>query len=152
MKALIIVYILLFGTNTMAQKIKIKGAWQVSSSTASFVAGDDVSENLTSNADQLEISVSGNLNKTSWAVNVSKSDIVWNNNLEIWVKRTGNGSGSGQCFGGTVYQKVNNASFKFFDGQRVQNSIPVQLEIRGITVTIPATAYSTNLIFTLYEY
>lgn len=145
----ILIFIATCGT---AQNIIVKGGWQVSASTGSFLAGEDVSQVLTSTSNQIEVTVNGNVNKTSWAVNVSKSDITWNNDIEIWVRRTGIGTGSGLCYGGNVYQKVNNTSFKFIEGQRVQVAMPVQLEIRGITVTIPATAYSTNLIFTLYEY
>lgn len=152
--ALILVFLFNFGLTIelIGQNVKIKGTWTVSTSINNLYAGEDIQSTITSDADQIELSVNGNVNKSTWKIAVSKSDIVWNNALEIWVRRTGTGNGSGEAWGGNTYQKVSNVNMTFFEGKRALNKIPIQLEIRGMTVTIPAVAYSTNIVYTLYEY
>lgn len=153
-KELLFVFLCIVGlqTDIFSQSVKIKGSWTVKNAVNDLFAGEDIVSTVTSESDQIELSVSGNVNKSTWKVSVSKSDIVWNNELEIWLRRTGTGNGSGEVWGGTTYQKVSNVNMTFFEGKRVVGKIPIQLEIRGMTVTIPAVSYSTNIVYTLYEY
>lgn len=138
--------------NGFSQNVSVKGRWSVNSSIRDLYAGEDISSVIQSEDDQITLSVSGNVNKSTWKIAISKSDIVWDNTLEIWLRRTGTGNGSGEVWGGTTFQKVGDVNMTFFEGKRSVNKIPVQLELRGMTVTIPAMAYSTNIVYTLYEY
>jgi hypothetical protein len=106
---------------------------------------------MTSLNNQIELSVTGNFRNGIWSVQISKSDIDWNNQIEIWIKRTGNGTGGGEVYSGTTYQKINNIPMSFINGKKAVNKIPLQLEIRNLSVTIPARDYSTNIVYTLYE-
>ncbi len=148
----ILLPLLAISSQVFAQKIDVKGDWEAESSCYDIQAGENIKSVVTSEYDELEIYVNGNVNKSTWKIQVKKDDVCWNNALEVWVRRTGNGNGSGECWDGTSWQKVAYSNMDFFGGKRVMNKIPVQVEIRGMSVTIPAQKYTTNLIFTLYEY
>lgn len=148
----ILIFVLAGTGQVWSQKIDVKGDWEVESSCNDIQAGEDISSEATSDYDELEIYVNGNVNKSTWKIQVKKDDICWNSALEVWVRRTGSGNGSGECWDGTSWQKVAYTNMDFFGGKRVMNKIPVQVQIRGMSVTIPAREYTTNLVFTLYEY
>lgn len=82
---------------------------------------------------------------------------TWNSSLGLNIKRTGNGTTV--CLlcnitGGTTYQAVTLADVELFRIAAVlalaaYNNIPIQLELTGVSVTIPAAAYNARLIFTI---
>lgn len=151
-KKVIAIGVLIFCAGVaMAQKMIVSGRWNVTSVSYIIEPGLDIQSVITSNNDQIELSVTGNLNKSTWYIQVSKSDVDWNERIEVWIKRTGNGNGSGEVYSGTTFQKINNIPMSFINGKKVVNRIPCQLEIRNLSVTIPARDYTTNIIYTLYE-
>lgn len=141
---------LCFG-EAQSQNLKIKGRWNVTSINYIIEPGSDIKSVITSRNDQIELSVTGNLNRSTWSIQISKSDVDWNDKIEIWIKRTGNGQGSGEVYSGTTFQKINNLPMSFIIGKKAVNKIPFQLEIRNLSVTIPAREYTTNIVYTLYE-
>lgn len=78
-------------------------------------------------------------------------------NLTVWPKRTGNGKEllSLNIEGGTTFQQITKSPIHFFDfftspGNSLSN-IPIQSEIRGLSVLIPAQSYTTTLLYTVFR-
>jgi hypothetical protein len=138
-------------TIAMAQKLKVNGRWNVTSISYIVEPGSDIQSVITSKNDQIELSITENLNKNNWYIQISKSDVDWNDRIEIWIKRSVNGTGNGEVYSGTTFQKINNIPMSFINGKKAVNKIPCQLELRNLSVTIPARDYTTNIVYTLYE-
>jgi hypothetical protein len=87
------------------------------------------------------------------------ADPKWNNNLLIAVKRTGNGTlNSGTTISGnTNYINILNGSdlelFTVHNGcgfcTYTFSNTPMQLQLSGISVTVPSDAYSAKIVFTI---
>lgn len=141
-----------------AQSINAIGNWSVSvpSNTIS-AAGNDYNINLTSMINQTVLDIiTVSTTSTSWRVNVKKQDSFWDNLLTFWIHKTGDGVGvlgsSISPIGSTPYLQVNNLEQLFFEGTKSYINIPIQYEIRGLSVLIPASTYNTTIIYTITEY
>jgi hypothetical protein len=89
----------------------------------------------------------------NWHIDIKKNDIDWHNDLNLFVRITGNGTSqfNTSVQNGTSYQQIQDFDNLFFNGTGWINNIPVQLQITGISVTIPSKLYVTELIFTLLD-
>ena len=134
----------------------ISGTWNHSLLSSDIIeAGNDFGGTYESASNQLIFDRNTTYRHLlNWNVTVNKSDINWNPNIILWIRRTGDGNPiSGATInGGTNYQQVVNSEVLFFNGYRETNSVPIQLKVSGISVTIPIDTYYTNLIFTITEY
>ncbi|WP_418121888.1 hypothetical protein ACNFU2_12215 [Chryseobacterium sp. PTM-20240506] len=84
-------------------------------------------------------------------------DPTWNNSLVLNIRRTGNGTTV--CVlcsitGGTTYQAITQADLELFRITAVlalasYSNIPLQLELTGVSVTIPAATYNARIVFTI---
>lgn len=119
-------------------------------------AGADLNGTLqtASNYNQLDI-----LNVAStqdWKISVSKSDINWPAAFVPYVQRTANGVPCGSCAGvNTItspsgYLQITNLEQDFIFGSGEVTGIDVQFRVTGISLTVDADNYSTEIIFTLY--
>lgn len=83
---------------------------------------------------------------------------TWNSNLILHARRTGNGTTA--CLtcsitGGTTYITVPlTTDVELFRIQAIvalasYTNIPIQLELSGVSVTIPATTYNSRVVFTI---
>lgn len=83
---------------------------------------------------------------------------IWNPSLLLRARRTGNGTTS--CIsctitGGTTYTDIlSTTEVELFRINAVVSlasytNIPVQLELSGVSVTIPAASYSSRIVFTI---
>jgi hypothetical protein len=139
-----------------AQTINATGSWSVSvpSNTISE-PGNDYDMSLTSMANQtmLDITMATTI---SWRVDVHKQDSFWNAFLTLWIHKTGDGMGTSESsilpIGLTPYLQVSNLGQLFFAGTSNHANIPIQYEIRGLSVLIPASTYETVIIYTITEY
>jgi hypothetical protein len=85
------------------------------------------------------------------------SNPTWNSNLILSTKRTGNGSTV--CLvctmtGGTAYQTVTLTDIELFRLSALAavisySNIPIQLQLSGVSVTIPAATYNSRVLFTI---
>ncbi len=119
-------------------------------------AGMDLNGTLetTSNFNQFDI-----LNVATsqdWKITVSKSDINWPGAFIPYVQRTSNGTPCGTCsgvnIGGSVtgYLQITNLDQDFILGTGEVTDIDVQFKVEGISLTVDADNYSTEIIFTLF--
>lgn len=150
MKNLLYTLIILFLTNNAnAQSINITGQWNYTIPTSAITeAGEDFSGTYESSVNQLYLNVTHN---HKWAVSVKKNNIVWNDNILIWIHRTGNGYGRGNIKGGENYIDIPNHEVGFVTGNKEQYDVPLQLQLSGVSVTIPANNYITEIVFTLTD-
>jgi hypothetical protein len=148
---------LLSGFCVKAQSINAIGSWSVSvpSNTISE-AGNDYNMNLTSMSNQTILDINVPLTTTSWRVDVNKQDSFWNNSLTLWIRKTGDGvgvAGSSIAPIGTIpFFQLANMGQAFFSGVKNYVGIPIQYEIRGLSVLIPASTYNTTVVYTITEY
>ena len=153
-KYLIYMLFIVAGLETSAQTVSITGTtWTVASPTAPVtLSGKNYETNETSVANQTLISMTGLV-----LTGISVRQIVganWDSGLEIWVKRTGNGVGLTIPLGGDNFQKVTTTNTAFFSVlltvlSASKSGIPVQYEIRGLSVLLPVKTYTTTIQYTV---
>lgn len=139
--------------------IQVNGNWSYAlNSTDLTEAGSDFSGTYASASNQILIDITYPSNaNVKWEVHVEKQDIDWHSDLDLYVRRTGNGTGQGGGNSngfvqlGTSYQLITNNSQFFFKGRKKRFDIPIQYEIRGVSVLIPAKTYETTIIYTVTE-
>lgn len=88
-----------------------------------------------------------------WKIKVKRNDFVWHKQLRLAVKTTAIGNSE---FGKSInsshhYKEVQNYDTLFFSGEGWINNIPLQFRITGISVTLPANTYTTEVIFTITD-
>ena len=137
-----------------SQSITVTGTWSASIAAGTITeAGTDYGvTTLSSLTNQSLLSVDDGPGNNNWRVFVKKTDIDWNFGLTLSLKRTGNGTGSGNFTTttiGTTYIQLTALDQLFISGNKVINNIPIQYEIGGISVLIPAKSYSTQVVYTL---
>ncbi|MCX8525849.1 hypothetical protein OF897_18185 [Chryseobacterium formosus] len=82
---------------------------------------------------------------------------TWNSNIILHTRRTGDGTTL--CVlcsitGGTAYQIVTTVDIELFRIVAVlalasYSNIPIQLQLTGVSVTIPAATYNSRMVFTI---
>ena len=155
-----IIFFIIFSLSSIclkAQAISAMGSWSVvvPSNTISE-AGNDYNMNLTSMTNQTMLDITVPLSTTNWRVDVNKQDLFWNNSLTLWIRKTGDGVGvagsSISPVGAIPFFQIANMGQSFFSGVKNYVGIPVQYEIRGLSVLIPASTYNTTVVYTITEY
>lgn len=139
--------------------INVAGNWDFTiPSTDISEAGADFSGTYTSATNQITIDINNSNNgNVRWEVYIEKQDIDWHPDLDPYVRRTGNGTGNGNGNGngfvqlGTNFQLITSTSQFFFKGRKKRQNIPIQYEIRNVSVLIPAKSYETTIIYTVTE-
>lgn len=130
-----------------AQSISVTGQWNYTIPTIDITeAGEDFTGTYTSSVNQVYLDI---IYDNKWSISVQKNDIDWDDKLEIFMHRTGNGYGTGQIKGGQNYKIIKNNDFKFITGEKNRNSIPLQFQMRKVSVTIPAHNYIVEIMYTL---
>jgi len=79
----------------------------------------------------------------------------WHPNLQLYARRTGTGV-NGLFFGsaigsGTSYQLISTSNQFFFNGICTISDIPIQYEIRNVSLLLPAKTYETTIIYTVTD-
>ncbi|MCR9286388.1 MAG: hypothetical protein NXI23_03255 [Bacteroidetes bacterium] len=159
----ILLFILLFYFKPISFgqiQINLTGAWDFTiPNNDIFEAGLDFSGTYSSNANEVTVSITqqgffANFFNYNWRVDIRKLDIDWHSDIQLYARRTGNGNPFflyGNIIGGTSYQQLNTSNQIFFSGNRSRLDIPIQYEIRNVSVLIPAKTYETTIIYTVTE-
>lgn len=130
-----------------AQSISVIGQWNYTIPTIDITdAGEDFTGTYTSSVNQVYLDI---IYSNKWSISVQKNDIDWDDELKIFMHRTGNGYGTGWINGGQNYKIIKNNNFKFITGRDNRNSIPIQYQMRKVSVTIPAHNYVVEIMYTL---
>ena len=140
---------LFFFQSVYTQSISITGQWNYTIPTTDITeAGEDFTGIYTSSVNQVYLDVEYN---QKWAVSVRKNNIDWDDNIHIWIHRTGNGYGRGNIKGGINYIDIPNNETGFVTGNKEQYSVPLQFQIQNVSVTIPAHNYIAEIVYTLTD-
>lgn len=145
-----------------AQTITASPGWNVSIPANTVTeAGSNYTTNATSAINQtlVSLSISGGLFGTTYTVSVQKMDTDWHSNLSLWALRTGDGTGNGifilgTITGGTTFTQLTNAPQTFYTGTTgllgsSRTNVPIQYEIRGLSVLLPVKTYATTVVYTI---
>jgi hypothetical protein len=141
--------------------VDVTGSWSLTIDQTNLQAGagSDLVSSYESATNQVMIDINkvvyGNfwdwLIAYNWRVDVRRSDALWDSRLNLDVRRTGNGTGMGTISGGTAYQAVSSMDQTFFSGSRRRYDIPVQLQLRNVSIDVPPNNYSTTVVYTVTE-
>lgn len=150
-----LVYLALFlTTSCFSQSISITGnTWTVASPSSQVtLSGKNYEANEVSAANQTLISMAAVVLSGISVRQITGSN--WDPALEIWVKRTGNGIGLTIPVGGEIAQKVTTTNTPFFSVlltvlAGTKSGIPIQYEIRGLSVLLPVKTYTTTVQYTI---
>lgn len=124
-------------------------------------AGDNYAGTYESSTSQIILAASVPLLLTNGKVSMHyTANPVWNSNLILSAKRTGDGTTT--CVacsisGGTTYTIIPpTADIELFRITAVlalasYSNIPVQLQLSGVSVTLPATSYNSQIVFTISD-
>jgi hypothetical protein len=88
---------------------------------------------------------------SNWHIDISRTDVTWDTDLHVYVRRSGSGSGA-TLTGGTTYQEVTTTPTYFFSGSGGDcTGIPVRCQVSGsyAALGIPAGAYRTTITYTV---
>ncbi|WBV50870.1 hypothetical protein [Chryseobacterium gambrini] len=122
-------------------------------------AGNNYTGTYESSTNQIILAASVPLLLTSGKVSMHYvANPTWNSNLILSARRTGDGTTT--CVGcsisgGTTYTVIPpTTDIEFFRITAVlalasYSNIPVQLQLSGVSVTLPATSYNSQIIFTI---
>ena len=140
---------LLFFQSVYTQSISITGQWNYTIPATDITeAGEDFTGIYTSSVNQVYLDVEHN---QKWAVSVQKNNIDWDDNIHILIHRTGKGYGIGNIKGGQNYIDIPNNETGFVTGNKEHYSVPLQIQIQNVSVTIPAHNYIAEIVFTLTD-
>ncbi len=122
-------------------------------------AGMDFQKDIELSANEIILSITilpqnlDNVIYNSWQIDVRKNDFDWNESLELFIRRTGEGKSdfNNKPQNGDYYQKIESNNSFLFSGQGWIYDIPLQLKLTGLSVTLPAKSYSSEIIFTLID-
>ncbi len=135
--------------------IATTGSWSKSVDANDLVAGagTDLVSTQTSSSNQGSIDVSGTTGDSdNWRIDVKRVDTTWDSDFTIYVRRTGDGTGSGSISGGTTFQEVTTTDATFFSGSGDRSGINVEFKIEGFSVgTIPVDTYDTAITYTIVD-
>ena len=134
--------------------ISVYGVWSETVNESDLAAGpgSNLVSTYESASNQTTIDVSGTTGDSdTWRVDIKKTDTSWNSNLHLYVRRTSDGSGSGSISGGDAYQEVTDTFSELFSGSGDRTGICVQLKITGVSVGVPADAYSAAVYYTVVD-
>jgi len=164
-KAFPVILILLTSFYCFGQglKVSIEGSANFSGSAYAITeAGENFSSSVESES-SVYISIESedywdkknNRNK-KWRVFVHKSDLMWDNNLRLETKRTGKGQkiekkGQPNIHDGDDFMTISNTPTYFFRGKDEVAYIPVEIKLRGISLTMGAKEFETSIVLTVYD-
>jgi hypothetical protein len=143
-------------------KIEVEGVTTFDNSNFTITeAGNDFPSSITSES-SVYLSVvfadywDKKINSKNWKIDIYKSDLNWNTDLNLEVKRTGDGQNAGnkgkvKIEGGESYNSISNTSYSFFSGMKEVNYIPISFRLSGFSITMGAGNYETNVVLTIYD-
>lgn len=119
-------------------------------------AGADLNSTLETSANYNQLDILNMADSQGWKITVSKQDINWPAAFLPFVQRTGNGFPCATCPGVNQfssvsgYLQITNLEQDFIFGTGEVTDINLQFKIEGLSLTVDAQNYSTEVIFTIY--
>jgi hypothetical protein len=115
-------------------------------------AGSDLYDTQESSTDEVTLDISSATGAgDQWRVDVHRLDATWPSGVHLWVRRTGDGSGSGSISGGASYHEITTSDSEFFSGFGDRSDINLQFRITGMSLSVPPDAYSSSVSYTVVD-
>lgn len=164
-KLFIAVIFLIYTPNISAQELTVEIEGSVTFEISAFSiteAGEDYSSEFLSESSLfLSIYQTDELNRSSnsnykWSAKVYRSDINWDPNLNLQLKRDGNGfsdknRGNTNLHDGETYQAISLTESHFVRGRGEIRTIPVSFKLDGVSLLMGAQQFETSVVFTIYD-
>lgn len=154
-RTLLLISICWLSSKCLAQvsSITVTGSWNPSAAGLITEAGLNYSSYLTSSPNQSLVSL---VSVTSnWEVKVEQQNNNWTSDLQLWIRRTGDGTalgGIGTISGTPTYTLLTSMPTTLFSGTGPdRNDIPIEYQVRGLSVLTPVASYSATIVFTLMD-
>ncbi|REH45844.1 hypothetical protein C7448_10996 [Tenacibaculum gallaicum] len=141
------------------------GGWTPAISSSDILdAGSDYNTNVSSNTEHSTINITGTsllclgiLVAPDYQIRINRQDNNWNNLLQLFLRRTGDGEPTLLCLGcfienGNNYIEIESIDKYFFNIRGCYSNVPIQYELRGLSVLIPPDNYSTEVIYTITNF
>lgn len=146
-------FFFVFQQKGITQSIAIQSggtSWSVTVPASNITtAGLDYSINMTSTTNQSLMNISTLL---TYEVRAKKQDTLWDSRLELYVRKTGDGTpvllATISPSGVGSYNLLGSSDVTLFSGLLGRTGVPLQYEIRGISVVVPVRTYSTTIVYT----
>ncbi len=162
MKNLVLLFVfILIMKMGFAQEFRVTASGMVSFNESELVvgeAGNDINAELTSNLVYLAIDsyYYWNMKNERWSIYIHKSDVDWNDEIELDIKRSGDGvyterNGNPYVKDGKNYQRITNNPSYLFRGKDKISNIPVEFRLKNLSLTMGAKDFETDVIFTIYD-
>ena len=150
---LISLCIVLPSTLRAQASVTVTGSWALNISVADLLGGpgSPLNNSYESLVDQIIIDIDGK-KVNGWILYVRRSDITWNSDFRLNIKRTSNGSaGGGTVTGGTTYQEITTTDAEFFQGDKKLKGIENQLQLQLLSGVVDSDTYQTTVIYTVTD-
>ena len=137
-----------------AIEIALTGSWSPVIGAADLIggAGTDLAPIYESSADAIAVTISSTTGSgDNWRVDVMMTDINWPAGFDLFIRRTGDGTGSGSIAGGAAYQQITDGYAALFSGAGDRLDIPLQLKLTGVSVHTPPDTYSATVTYTVVD-
>lgn len=152
--AISVTFLILSGPSARAVDVYAVGSCNfiIDSSCLVGGAGSDLIDSFESKLNATVINITGTGGSgDAWRVQLRKSSVSQLRGVAFYVKRTGDGSGSGTVSGGSSYVAVETSDTDFFEGSGDRTDITVQYKVSGISISVPPGNYSATIIFTVVD-
>ena len=154
--------LMLCGKVIIAQSLTVNGSdWAVAKSPTTInEAGLDYTNSYESATNQININFTFVLLTYNFDISVKYEDApLWNDNLKLSLKRSGNGSNCTGCSvsNGTSYLELKKTTQTLFSIHRgifsgtSYTNIPIQIKLSGVSVGIPVANYGSRIVFTISD-
>ena len=136
-----------------APSISGSGSWILTIGPLDLIAGagSELVASYESAVDAVLLAPNPTPAKLFYRVDVRRVDTAWHGNFVLWIKRSGDGTGSGSISGGTTYLTVTTTDQTFFTGVDDRLNVPIQFRLTGISIQIPPGDYETTVFYTIVE-
>ena len=153
----ILLFLGIFFIKTVVAGILIIGSWGFSINSADLIsgAGSDINNSFVSGVNQMMIDVTDiHPFRVNWRIDVRKADVFWDSDFQLFIARTGDGTGHKRATisGGLSYQNITDIAQTFISGTGKRTAVPIQLKLEGVTVQLPIGSYSTTIVYTITEF
>ena len=134
-----------------AISITATGSWSetIDASDLQAGAGSDLISTYESAADAVIIDITDA--GGAWGLDVKKINTNWHSNLHLHVKRSSDGTGSGDISGGGSFQEVTDTDQSFFSGDSDRSNVNVKLKLTGVSIQVPLDTYTTTVYYTVTD-
>ncbi|MFZ5478848.1 MAG: hypothetical protein ACOZNI_18895 [Myxococcota bacterium] len=137
-----------------ALDLALAGSWSTVVDASDLTAGPGSALQTTHESGANEVIADVTLSagaSDAWRVDVRRLDVSWPAGARVWVRRTGAGSGSGSISGGSTWLEVTSVDTPLFAGAGDRTSVPLQVRVTGVSLSMPPDSYVSSLLYTVVD-